>query len=32
MEVTKDKKLRFPVYKGVRDDVPMLNCTIDQLV
>jgi bifunctional non-homologous end joining protein LigD len=32
MEVTKDKKLRFPVYKGVRDDVPMMACTIDQLV
>lgn len=32
MEVTKDRQLRHPVYKGVRDDVPMMNCTIDQLV
>lgn len=32
MEVTKDRKLRFPVYKGIRDDVPSANCTIDQLV
>jgi bifunctional non-homologous end joining protein LigD len=31
-EVTKDKKLRFPVYLGVRDDVDVLSCTTDQLI
>ena len=32
MEVTKDRQLRFPVYKGIRDDVPMMTCTVEQLV
>lgn len=27
---TKDKRLRFPSYKGVRTDVPRRDCTIDQ--
>lgn len=27
---TKDKRLRFPSYKGVRTDVPEQDCTIDQ--
>lgn len=31
MEVTKNKQLRFPVYQGVRDDISILDCTIDQL-
>jgi bifunctional non-homologous end joining protein LigD len=31
MEVTKDRKLRFPVYLGVRTDIDLLDCTIDQL-
>jgi bifunctional non-homologous end joining protein LigD len=28
---TKDNGLRFPVYKGIRSDVPLTQCTIDQV-
>jgi bifunctional non-homologous end joining protein LigD len=28
---TSGNKLRFPVYKGIRTDVPMLDCTTTQL-
>jgi bifunctional non-homologous end joining protein LigD len=30
-EVTKDGRLRFPVFKGVRDDVAFIDCSISQL-
>jgi bifunctional non-homologous end joining protein LigD len=30
-DVSADKKLRFPVYKGIRNDVGLLDCTLDQL-
>jgi bifunctional non-homologous end joining protein LigD len=30
-EVTKDRRLRFPVFKGVRDDVAFIDCSISQL-
>ena len=31
MEVTAAGRLRFPVYAGVRDDISVLDCTVDQL-
>ena len=30
-DVSADKKLRFPVFKGIRGDVALLDCTMDQL-
>lgn len=30
-DVSPDKKLRFPVFKGIRDDKSLLDCTLDQL-
>lgn len=31
LNVTKDRQLRFPVFKGLRTDVHPIDCTIDQL-
>jgi len=31
MEVTAAKQLRFPSYKGVRDDLSVLDCKVEQL-
>jgi bifunctional non-homologous end joining protein LigD len=31
MEITAGGRLRFPVYVGVRDDISVLDCTVDQL-
>jgi bifunctional non-homologous end joining protein LigD len=31
MEVTEAGQLRFPSFKGVRDDITVLDCTVDQL-
>jgi len=30
-ELTNDRKLRFPVFAGVRDDLSVLDCTISQV-
>lgn len=31
LNVTSGGTLRFPVYKGIRTDVPVTSCTVDQL-
>lgn len=30
-DVSPDKKLRFPVFKGIRDDQTIFDCTVDQI-
>lgn len=30
-DVSPDRKLRFPVFKGIRDDMTVMDCTEDQL-